>query len=96
MDVHVLNDPVHGVMKFDKKEKELIKSIIDTPIFQRLRNIKQLGMASYVFPGAVHTRFNHSLGAAYLAKTVCEQLGPDIDEKTKLYWFEYNLTLTHF
>lgn len=84
MDVHVLNDPVHGVMKFDNKEKELIKSIIDTPIFQRLRNIKQLGMASYVFPGAVHTRFNHSLGAAYLAKTVCEQLGPDIDEKTKL------------
>lgn len=84
MDVHVLNDPVHGVMKFDKKEKELIKSIIDTQIFQRLRNIKQLGMASYVFPGAVHSRFNHSIGAAYLAKTVCEQLGSDIDEKTKL------------
>lgn len=84
MDVHVLNDPVHGVMKFDKKEKDLIKGIIDTPIFQRLRNIKQLGMASYVFPGAVHTRFNHSIGAAYLAKIVCEQLGTDIDEKTRL------------
>ena len=82
MDVHVLNDPVHGVMKFEKKEKELIKSIMDTSIFQRLRNIKQLGMASYVFPGAVHTRFNHSIGAAYLAKTVSDQL--EVDERTRL------------
>lgn len=82
MNVHVLNDPVHGVMKFDQKEKELIKGIIDTAAFQRLRNIKQLGMASYVFPGAVHTRFNHSIGASYLAKVVCDQLG--VDEATRL------------
>ena len=46
------------------------KQVIDTKVFQRLRRITQLGLASYVFPGATHTRFSHSLGAAYLARTV--------------------------
>jgi len=47
---------------------------MDTNAFQRLRRISQLGLASYVFPGATHTRFSHSLGAAYLAHCVLVHL----------------------
>ena len=56
-------DPIHNYMEF---EKELLQ-IIDTKEFQRLRNIKQLGLAYLVFSGASHNRFEHSLGVAYLS-----------------------------
>ena len=46
--------------------------MIDTPEFQRLREIKQLGPVYYVFPGAVHTRFEHSLGVGFMAQTMME------------------------
>lgn len=71
---HIITDPIHGVMSFSKDEKDLIKLFIDLPIFQRLKRIKQLGCADMIFPGAVHTRFSHSLGASYIAKLVCDQL----------------------
>ena len=45
--------------------------IVDHPLMQRLRNIKQLGLASTVYPGAQHTRFQHSLGAYFL---MCEAI----------------------
>lgn len=48
--------------------------IINTPEFQRLKRIKQLGACHHVFPGAVHTRFEHSLGVGYLAKRMIESL----------------------
>lgn len=51
-------DPVHGLIKLTKLEAK----ILETPIFQRLRGITQLGMAKYVYPGAMHNRFSHSLG----------------------------------
>ncbi|XP_053901305.1 deoxynucleoside triphosphate triphosphohydrolase SAMHD1 isoform X1 [Malaclemys terrapin pileata] len=59
----VFNDPIHGHIEIHP----LLVRIIDTPQFQRLRYIKQLGGTYYVFPGASHNRFEHSLGVGYLA-----------------------------
>jgi uncharacterized protein len=59
----VIRDEIHGDMGFDA----LIREVVDHESFQRLRHIKQLGLAEFVFPCANHTRFQHSLGAAYLA-----------------------------
>jgi uncharacterized protein len=70
----MFNDPIHGVMEFPYKYKELIKKIVEKDIFQRLRHIKQLGMIDLVFPGAVHTRFSHCLGAAYIALNMAKAL----------------------
>jgi len=64
--VSILRDPVHGDIELTKDELRLV----DTAEFQRLRGIKQLGSASLVYPGAVHTRFEHSIGTLH----VCEQL----------------------
>lgn len=61
-------DPVHGTISLS----ELEMKVIDTPVFQRLRNVKQLGFAHYVFPGADYSRFAHSLGVCHL---VGRQLG---------------------
>ncbi|XP_067266172.1 uncharacterized protein [Chanodichthys erythropterus] len=59
----IFNDPIHGHIEL----QPLLVKIIDTPQFQRLRHIKQLGGTHLVYPGASHTRFEHSLGMAYLA-----------------------------
>jgi len=59
----VVRDEIHGDIGFDN----LLRQVIDHPYFQRLRYIKQLGLAEYVFPCATHTRFQHSLGASFLA-----------------------------
>nr|KAF6472406.1 SAM and HD domain containing deoxynucleoside triphosphate triphosphohydrolase 1 [Molossus molossus] len=68
--VKVINDPIHGHIEFHP----LLIKIIDTPQFQRLRYIKQLGGAYYVFPGASHNRFEHSLGVGYLAGRLVREL----------------------
>jgi HD superfamily phosphohydrolase len=72
----IINDPIHKVMSFgsDENDRSVMKAIIDTEEFQRLRRISQLGLASYAFPGATHSRFCHSLGAAYLASCVLDHL----------------------
>ncbi|MCU0323939.1 MAG: HD domain-containing protein [Spirosomaceae bacterium] len=59
----IFNDPVYG---FVSVPSDLIYDLIEHPYFQRLRRIKQLGMAEYVYPGALHTRFHHALGAMHL------------------------------
>lgn len=66
----VVNDPVHNHMYFSGK----LCDVIDTPQMQRLRELKQLGTAYYVFPGASHNRFEHSLGTSHLASNVYETL----------------------
>ncbi len=59
----IINDPVYG---FISLPNDLIYDLVEQPWFQRLRNIRQLGLSSLVYPGAVHSRFQHSLGAMYL------------------------------
>ncbi len=62
----ILRDPVHGDIELSRDELRLV----DSAAFQRLRGIKQLGSASLVYPGATHTRFEHSIGTLH----VCDQL----------------------
>lgn len=59
----IFNDPVYGFISIPH---EIIFDIIEHPYFQRLRRIKQLGMTHLVYPGALHTRFHHVLGAMHL------------------------------
>uniref|UniRef100_A0A8C6WMN6 Deoxynucleoside triphosphate triphosphohydrolase SAMHD1 n=1 Tax=Neogobius melanostomus TaxID=47308 RepID=A0A8C6WMN6_9GOBI len=66
----VFNDPIHGHVELHP----LLIKIIDTPQFQRLRNIKQLGGTYFVFPGASHNRFEHSIGVCYLAGRLVQAL----------------------
>ena len=72
---HVIKDPVHGTMQFTSAEDNWIKPFINSPNFQRLRHIKQLGMGDFIFPGAVHTRFNHCLGCCYVASQIAHKIG---------------------
>ena len=71
----ILNDKYYGTIKLSK----LACYFIDSPIFQRLRSLKQLGLASYVFPSANHTRFEHSIGTYHLSKKLIEQLKTNSD-----------------
>lgn len=61
-------DPVHGIIQFDRKNlsHKLMLDVLNSKAFQRLRRIKQMGLAEFVFPGATHSRFAHSLGCAHL------------------------------
>lgn len=72
---HVIKDPVHGTMQFTSIEDAWVKPFIDSPHFQRLRHIKQLGMGDFIFPGAVHSRFNHCLGCCYVASQIAHKIG---------------------
>ncbi|XP_039460168.1 deoxynucleoside triphosphate triphosphohydrolase SAMHD1-like isoform X2 [Oreochromis aureus] len=66
----VFNDPIHGHIELHP----LLVKIINTPQFQRLRNIKQLGGVYFVYPGASHNRFEHSIGVAHLAGELAKAL----------------------
>ncbi len=68
MNGKLIRDAVHGDIQLGPLEVE----IIDTPEFQRLRGIKQLGTAYLVFPSALHTRFEHSLGTSWMARRLVE------------------------
>ena len=59
----ILNDPIYGFISIPD---ELLFNIIEHPYFQRLRRIKQLGLSHLVYPGALHTRFHHAIGAMHL------------------------------
>jgi HD superfamily phosphohydrolase len=68
-----VRDPVHGSINILDEEI----AIIEHPFFQRLRNIKQLGFSEYVFPGATHTRYIHSIGVMNVASKVFDKLFED-------------------
>lgn len=67
----IINDPVYGFITI---KSELLFDIISHPWFQRLRRIKQLGLADLTYPGALHTRFQHALGAMHLMTQVLDNL----------------------
>jgi HD superfamily phosphohydrolase len=67
----IINDPVYGFISIPG---DLIFDIIEHPWFQRLRNIRQLGLTSFVYPGATHTRFQHALGALHLMDLAIQTL----------------------
>jgi HD superfamily phosphohydrolase len=73
----IYRDPVHNIIRLrtDTNEGELMMRLIDTPEFQRLRRIKQLGLGLYTYQGAEHSRFTHSLGAFHLMSRVLDRLG---------------------
>jgi len=79
----IFNDPVYGFITIPS---ELILSLIDHPFFQRLRRIRQLGLSDFVYPGALHTRFHHALGAMHLMSLVLDNLrGRDIPVSDQEY-----------
>jgi HD superfamily phosphohydrolase len=78
---HVIKDPVHGTMQFTTTEDAWVKPFIDSPHFQRLRHIKQLGLGDLIFPGSVHTRFNHCLGCCYVASQIAHKIGLTDNER---------------
>ena len=71
-----IRDPIHGFIRLNEKEAD----IIDTRAFQRLRNLRQLAFAYLVYPGAVHTRFEHSLGVCHVAGQLAKKLEFNDDE----------------
>lgn len=79
----IINDPVYGFISITG---DLIFDIIEHPYFQRLRRITQLGLTHLVYPGAMHTRFQHALGSMHLMQQVIEILrdkGTDISDQEK-------------
>lgn len=81
-----IRDPVHGYIKITEAERD----VIDTPFVQRLRRIHQLAGAYMVYPGAVHTRFDHVVGAMYVAGEIADalsqwvELPPDLIQEVRL------------
>jgi len=72
----IIKDPVHGYVELE----DFALALLDTPALQRLRYIRQLGFSYLVYPGANHTRFEHSLGTMYLADIACRKFGlPDAE-----------------
>ena len=67
----IIHDPLYGFITIADK---LVFDVIEHPFFQRLRRIEQLGHASMVYPGALHTRFHHALGAMHLMSQAIETL----------------------
>ena len=67
----IINDPIYG---FVTLRDDLIYELINHPYFQRLRRIKQLGLTNLVYPGALHTRFHHAIGAMYLMTEAIKEL----------------------
>jgi len=76
--VSEIRDPVHGYIKITKEER----AVIDSLFMQRLRRIHQLAGAYMVYPGGVHTRFEHSLGAMHLAGLAAESIAGKANLKT--------------
>src|SRR3954447_17014054 len=72
-----IRDAIHGFVELNDSELK----VLNLDVLQRLRGIRQLAMASLVYPGAVHTRFDHTLGVTHVAGQMANELGLDNDER---------------
>lgn len=80
----IINDPVYGFISF---KYDIIFQLIDHAWFQRLRRISQLGLSHLVYPGAVHNRFQHAIGAMYLMQNAIQTLknkGQEITQQEEI------------
>src|ERR1700712_3578461 len=78
--MEILRDPLWNNIRLD----QLALALLETPVFQRLRYVRQLGHAFLVYPGATHSRFEHALGAYHLAGVALRLL----DESGQLKWVD--------
>jgi uncharacterized protein len=76
--VKIIKDPVHGYVEVE----DFALALLDSPALQRLRYVRQLGFSYLVYPGANHTRFEHSLGTMFLADVACRRFGLTDEERT--------------
>lgn len=83
--IYEIRDPIYGFIDFNDWERE----IINHPVFQRLRRIRQLGLTEMVYPGAMHTRFEHSLGVMHLATKMFDEI-----VKRRRYFLKNELNFT--
>ncbi|MEW6721955.1 MAG: HD domain-containing protein [Candidatus Micrarchaeota archaeon] len=90
----IVKDEIHGTIEFDALQGR----IIDSEPFQRLRRIRQMSVTNLVYPGANHTRFEHSLGTAHLSEVMGRRLGLGKDDlgKVKLYGLLHDIGHTPF
>lgn len=91
----IIRDPIHGDISFSKREVQ----VIDTYEMQRLRGLRQLGAANLVYPGCVHSRFDHSLGTAQTVKKILQALRwnghtvePEIEEIIRIAALLHDIT----
>ena len=77
----IVNDPIYGFITINNR---LILNLIEHSYFQRLRRISQLGLTHLVYPGAIHSRFQHAIGCMYLATKAINQLQKKGHKITKL------------
>ena len=88
MSEKIIRDPVHDViaLRLDRPEELLLFNLLNTTQFQRLRRIRQLGLACLAYPGAEHTRFSHSLGVMQTARKMLARLSEsfDIDQPRRI------------
>ncbi|MBL8743130.1 MAG: HD domain-containing protein [Myxococcales bacterium] len=70
----ILRDPVHGLVAFESDEASIVPLLLGAREVQRLRRIRQLGLTSFAFPGAEHTRFAHAVGAAHVMQLLVARL----------------------
>jgi HD superfamily phosphohydrolase len=70
----ILRDPVHGLVAFENDEQAIVPALLEATEVQRLRRIRQLGLASLAYPGADHTRFSHAVGTAFVMTQFIERI----------------------
>jgi HD superfamily phosphohydrolase len=76
-----IRDPIHDLIEFnDQQFEQMCWRLIQTPVFQRLRRIKQLGFSELVYPGATHSRFSHSIGVFHTARNLADMIKRDRNE----------------